>query len=171
MAETEHTLHISIRNEALFNVMYYCGLRVSEVLQLKIEHYDPINKQIFCKRLKGSNSNTLKILDDSILSALKRHIHFNHPSTYLFENSRGEMLSRKTIDRIIKKTCKEAKIMDSSKHHCHTLRHTRAIILAEHGFDLKEIQYWLGHKELSNTLIYYQFTSRQHDSMYKKLKC
>ena len=63
----------------------------------------------------------------------------------------------------------EANIKDKSKWHFHTLKHTRAVDLAEKGLDLKEIQYWLGHKEISNTQIYFQFTSVQYNALYRKL--
>ncbi|MBV4445947.1 tyrosine-type recombinase/integrase [Clostridium tyrobutyricum] len=56
-----------------------------------------------------------------------------------------------------------------SKWHVHALKHTRAVDLCNSELDLKEIQYWLGHKEVSNTEIYFQFISQQQENMYKKL--
>lgn len=88
----------------------------------------------------------------------------------MFISQKGLPISRKTLDKLMKKYCEMAKIKDKDKWHFHTLKHTRAVNLAESGLDLKEIQYWLGHKEISNTQIYFQFTSSQYETLYKKLK-
>lgn len=127
---------------------------------------------MYCQRIKGGLNNTLEIIDLNVLRALKRHINFNSPRQYLFENMRDDKeISRKTLDRIFKTTCSQIqRPISKKKWHCHTLRHTRAIHLAESGFDLKELQYWLGHSEVSNTLIYFEFTTKQCAALYKKLK-
>lgn len=170
LATTKYAISSAIRNEAFFKIMYYCALRVSETTCIETDAFNPISKEIYCKRLKGSMNNTLKIVDDDILRALKRHIAYNKPGMYLFENRDGIPISRKTADAIIKDVCKSANIRDQEKWHSHTFKHTRAVMLAERGFDVKEIQYWLGHKEISNTLIYFQFTSKQNEALYQKLK-
>ena len=170
-AKTDYALSIAIRNEALFKVMYYCALRASEACIITPEDFNPINNQIYCRRLKGGINNTLRIMDDDVLRSLKRHLRFNRPEQFLFENQRDHKeLSRKTLDRIMKSCCKDAHMKSTSKWHCHTLRHTRAIILAESGFDVKELQYWLGHTEISNTMVYFRFTAKQQETMYRKIK-
>ena len=126
-----------------------------------------------CKSERGKN-NTLEIVDEDnqyIWEALDHHLKINNPTDRLFcRINSDKALSRKTLDRIMKKTCQKAGISNNDKWHCHTLRHTRAIRLAENGLDLKEVQYWLGHVDVKNTQIYYQFTTRQYDVMYSKLK-
>ena len=170
-APTEFAYKNAVREEALFRVMYYCALRVSEVTMLTIEDYNILKNEIHCKRLKGGINNTLKVIDPDVLSALNLHIKENKPASVLFMNIRdNKPLSRKTIDLIVKKTCAEAKISNHTKWHSHTFRHTKAIELAESGLDIKEIQYWLGHRSISNTQIYFEFTAVQHMAMYKKLK-
>jgi site-specific recombinase XerD len=169
-ATTEFALKNAIRDEALFKVMFYCALRVSEVIALNVEDYNTIKKEIHCKRLKGGINNTLRIIDSDVLQALNRHIRENVPTGSLFMNIRdNKLLSRKTVDYIVKDLCMEAKISNKSKWHCHTFRHSKAIELAESGLDIKEIQYWLGHKSISNTQLYFEFTSNQYNTMYKKL--
>lgn len=163
----------AIRNEAIFRIMHYCALRVTEVTNLLVEDYNPINHEMYCRRLKGGRNNTLRIIDPDVLKALNRHLRYNKPHTYLFENTiNGTKMSRKTLDGIMRATCKGMTVHQPKreKWHCHTLRHTKAIELAEMGFDLKELQYWLGHAEVSNTLIYFTFTSKQRETMYRKLK-
>jgi site-specific recombinase XerD len=169
-AATELAYKNAVRDEALFRVMFYCALRVSEVILLNIEDYNILKKEMHCKRLKGGINNTLKIIDNSVLQALNRHIRENAPSSSLFMNIRDDKpLSRKTIDYIVKNVCMDAKVPSRAKWHSHTFRHTKAIELAESGLDIKEIQYWLGHKCIANTQLYFEFTSSQHTAMYKKL--
>ena len=69
---------------------------------------------------------------------------------------------------IMKRYCTEAGI-SPDKAHFHVLKHTRAVALADLGLDTKEVQYWIGHKSIKNTEIYLQFTSKQQETLYKKI--
>lgn len=55
------------------------------------------------------------------------------------------------------------------KQHPHILKHSIAVHLAESGIDIKDLQYYLGHKNINNTTIYFQYTTKQMDTFYKKL--
>lgn len=160
----------NLRNEAIFKTAYYCALRSSEVGLLTVEDFNSLKGEIYCKRLKGSFNNTLRIENKDILNTLKRYIRVYKPSYYLFESQEKKPISRQMLDRLTKKYCDMANIQDKSKWHFHTLKHTRAVDLADMGLDIKEVQYWLGHKNVNNTLIYFQFTTSQQESMYRKLK-
>jgi site-specific recombinase XerD len=70
----------------------------------------------------------------------------------------------------MKKYCHLAKISDIEKHHFHTLKYTAAVHLTESEIDIKELQYYLGHKSVTDTLIYFQFTTKQQETMYAKLQ-
>lgn len=169
-ASTNFKYNNAVRNEALFYIMYYCALRVSEVAILNIDDYNMLKKEVYCKRIKGGINNTIKIMDDKVLTALNRHIRVNQPTGFLFMNLRdNQSLSRKTIDYIVKKVCIEAKITNKTKWHSHTFRHTKAIQLIESGIDIKELQYWLGHKSIANTQLYYEFAALQHLNIYEQL--
>lgn len=157
-----------VRNECIFKLAYYCALRVSEVALIQVDDFNNSRNEIYCRRLKGSLNNTIRIVDPDILRSVKRYLRtINHDT--MFISQKGLPISRKTLDKLMKKYCEIAKIKDKDKWHFHTLKHTRAVDLAEIGLDLKEIQYWLGHKEISNTQIYFQFTSSQYETLYKKL--
>lgn len=158
-----------MRDEAIFKIGYYCALRASEISMINVDDYNNLRDELYCKRLKGSNNNTIRIVDKNILKVLKIHIKNNKPENIMFVSQKNNPISRKTLDYLMKKYCSMAEIKDSSKWHFHTLKHTRAVDLGNSGLDLKEIQYWLGHKEVSNTEIYFQFTSQQQKNMYKKL--
>lgn len=158
-----------IRNEAIFRIGYYCALRATEIGLIRIDDYNTSRNELYCRRLKGSNNNTIRIIDTDTLRALKKYIREYNPEDIMFPSQKGGPISRKMLDKLIKQYCDIANIKDITKHHFHTLKHTRAVILAEESLDVKDIQYWLGHKEISNTQIYFQFTSSQYDSLYKKL--
>lgn len=169
-AETEYAYKLAVRNEAFFRITYYCGLRVSETTLLRVEDYNHLRNELHCVRLKHGHNNTLRILDESIIEILKLHLRVNKPIGYLFTNFvTNKPISRKTMDVVMKQVCLKVQI-PVDKSHCHTLRHTRAIYLAEAGCDIKEIQYWLGHHAISSTLIYMEFTSAQQQTLYNKLK-
>lgn len=162
-----------IRNEALIKVAYECALRVSEVNHLRIRDYNPYNHTIYCRRLKNGNSNTICLLNPDTIEMLELHLRKRKAASeneFIFLSQKGNLLSRKTLDKLMKYYCQKANIEDTSKHHFHTLRHTRAIELAEVGADLKDLQFYLGHKRLENTLVYFRYTSNQYLVLQKKLK-
>ncbi len=159
------------RNLALFYLAQYCALRVSEPCQMLLSDYDPELHTIYCRRQKGSNSNTIRIVDpeliDILTDYLKCRAELYEPSEYLFPSQKGGPLSRQMLDYLIRYYCQDTCIPDC-KRHFHVLKHTRAVELGNLGLDIKEIQWWLGHKNLSNTLIYAQFTTSQQDMLYEK---
>ena len=168
--ENDTSLH-SIRNRAIFFLAEYCGLRASEVGKLRISDFDIQKKEIYVRRLKGSKNNTLRILDAYVYDALLEYISLRKSNTIssdlMFISQKGNPISRKTIDDIMKKYCSLAGI-PKDKSHFHVLKHTRTITLAELGLDTKEVQNWIGHKSVRNTEIYLQFTSRQQETLYQK---
>ena len=168
----DKTLH-STRNRAIFYVAKYCALRASEIGMINLTDYRPIWKTLFCKREKNSLNNTIKIIDDDVLQALddyyKQRIKMDVDSKVLFISQKGTPISRKTLHWLMKKYCAQTSI-SIDKHHMHTLKHTRAIELANSGADIKDIQWWLGHRNVNNTLIYMQYTTRQQEALYEKLE-
>lgn len=169
--ESSNSSH-SLRDLAIFRLAYRCGLRASEISILKLENYNISKGEIYCKRLKGSNNNTLR-LDERTRYILNKYIRKNEivsSSQILFKSQKNTPISRQTLDYLMKKYCSLAKIEDKSKHHFHALKHTTAVHLAECDMDIKELQWWLGHKSVSNTEIYFQFTTKQQEKMYAKLE-
>ncbi|KYH35060.1 tyrosine recombinase XerD [Clostridium tepidiprofundi DSM 19306] len=160
------------RDLAIFRVAYRCGLRASEIALIKLADYNQDKGEIYCKRLKGSNNNTIR-LDVKTKAAIDSYIIENNiidTSISLFISQKNNPISRQTLDYLMKKYCKLANIPDKSKHHFHAIKHTTAVHLAESGMDIKELQWWLGHKSVTNTEIYFQFTTKQQEKMYAKLE-
>lgn len=162
------------RNIAIFELTKYCALRASEVSMMKLDDYDRDNELIFCQRLKGSNSNMLKIVDKHVLCALEDYIcereYYEIKSPYMFPSQKGTPISRQRLDALMKHYCSLAGNISGDKMHMHVLRHTRAIELAEAGFDVDDIQFWLGHKNPSNTFKYLSYTASLKNRMFRTLE-
>lgn len=162
----------SIRDLAIFRVAYRCGLRASEIALIKLQDYNAAKGELYCKRLKGSCNNTIR-LDSKTKNVLDQYVNENNirsNSEILFKSQKSNPISRQTLDYLMKKYCTLANISDRKKHHFHALKHTTAVHLAESDMDIKELQWWLGHKAVTNTEIYFQFTTKQQEKMYSKLE-
>lgn len=161
-----------LRDLLLFRIGYWTGCRVSELLEMTVGVFNQGNNQIYCQRKKGGISNTL-ILDDTTAKLLKRYIRENdlESDDYIFKSQQGGAMDRRTVDKMVKQYFKAAKIKDTSKHHFHTMRHTRAVLMLEDGFDISKVKYVLGHKSITNTAIYAQLTaSTEREMMNQMLK-
>jgi len=162
----------ALRNLCIFRVAYRCGLRASEVGLLKLEYYNKSKGELYCKRLKGSWNNTIA-LDKETSKVLNRYIKeygIKQEVEFLFKSQEQKPISRKTLDYLMKRYCKMAKIKDKNKWHFHCLKHSIAVHLAESDLDIKEVKFWLSHKSVNSTLCYFQFTSSQQKTMLEKLE-
>ena len=162
----------ALRNLCIFRVAYRCGLRASEVGLLKLEYYNKLKGELYCKRLKGSWNNTIA-LDKETTKVLNRYIKeygIKQEVEFLFKSQEQKPISRKTLDYLMKRYCKMAKIKDKNKWHFHCLKHSIAVHLAESYLDIKEVKFWLSHKSVNSTLCYFQFTSSQQKTMLEKLE-
>lgn len=147
------------RNRALLEVLYACGLRVSELTHLKISNmYADIG---FIKVLgKGDKERLVPIGEEALkhiqfyMDGVRRHLPKIDPSheDYIFLNRRGRKLSRVMIFMIVKDSAKDAGIEKNVSPH--TFRHSFATHLVEGGADLKAVQDMLGHESITTTEIY-----------------
>lgn len=161
------------RNMSIFQIALYCGLRASEVGLIGVNDYDPHRKQIYCRRLKHSLSNMMRIIDQDVEEGLNAYyferIFMPVDNRALFISAKGNPISRKQLDVLMKKYCQQTSI-PKEKHHFHCLKHTCAVDLADYGVNVQDIQWWLGHKRIDNTLIYMQFTTKQQENLYRYLE-
>lgn len=167
-----HKSRFKLRNIALFRIAYFCGLRASELGLIRYENYNKATGELYCQRLKGSWNNTIR-LNKETKKALDVYIKHNGPfgqTDILFKSQENKPISRKMLDYLMKKYCKIAKVEDKSKCHFHTLKHSCGVHLAESALDLKEVNFWLAHKNIANTMVYFQFTTKQQEQMYRKLE-
>jgi len=148
---------LGIRDKTILEVMYACGLRVSEAIDLKTSNILMIDElvRVFGK---GSKERIVPIGKSALgwieayLTHSRIHLKNSNSEDYLFLNWRGRRLSRMAIWGIINKYSRLAKI--DKPIHPHILRHSFATHLLEGGADLRSIQEMLGHADISTTQIY-----------------
>ena len=153
----ERTKAASARDHALFTVMYWRGLRASEVATIQLDDWRPDTGQLFMKRLKGSNSGQYFAGPDEVkaVSAWVR-VRGSQPGP-LFPSRHGHGIGRRMLDNLIKRYAPASWPADI--RHCHTLRHSIAVHLLEKGAELLAVQNWLGHRSILSTMEYTAFTS------------
>ena len=147
----------SYRNKAMLELMYSSGLRVSELLNLEVNNID-FNMNLVRVFGKGSKERIVPI-DDIATKYLSEYISIyrntllkNKESDLLFLNSRGDKLTRQGFFKILKTIAREKGIKKELSPH--TLRHSFATHLLNHGADLRSIQTMLGHENIETTQIY-----------------
>lgn len=160
-----------LRDLTIILLAEYCALRISEALTLKKSYYIRETQEIFCPRLKDSNSNTLKILDKDVLNVLNYYLDHSKENTteYMFVAKNNMLINRSRFYTQFIKYCEPLNLKEDKDITFHCLKHTRGQFLADSGMDVKEVQYWLGHKNVRNTYIYFNFTRKQQLMMYGKL--
>ncbi len=146
------------RNRAILETLYGCGLRVSELLHLKISDIFE-NDEFIRVSGKGNKQRIVPIGREALKHVLLyRRNNRNQVSVtpgfedHLFLNRRGKALSRVMVFYIIREACKSAGIL--KKVSPHTLRHSFATHLVEGGADLRAVQDMLGHESITTTEIY-----------------
>ena len=162
---------LAIRNRAILEVLYACGLRVSEVASLNVSSVNAENGVI---RVLGKGSKERIVpVGHLAVQALRRYLTKSRPNLLrspdeptLFLSQRGRKLNRERIWAIIKEAALQARIMKNI--HPHTLRHSFASHLLENGADLRVIQEMLGHADIATTQIYTHVDQRQLLAVHKK---
>ena len=146
------------RDKAVLEIMYSSGLRVSELINLKLGDLF-FNDEVIRVLGKGSKQRIVPIGSSAVIWCneylLKSRIHLENKSksqSYVFLNSRGTKLSRMGIWKIVDVYTKAAGI--EKEVHPHTFRHSFATHLLEGGADLRAVQEMLGHSDISTTQIY-----------------
>ncbi len=149
---------LGLRDKAILELFYACGLRVSELIDLKISSLF-FDEEIIRVFGKGSKERLVPI-GSSAINWINQYLTKSRPilekkpksSNYLFLNNHGGKLTRMGVWKIISKYSKEAKI--NKEVHPHTFRHSFATHLLEGGADLRAVQEMLGHSDISTTQIY-----------------
>lgn len=148
---------LGLRDQAVLELFYATGLRVSELIYLKINDINMENCMLKCLG-KGSKERIIPFGNKAnqslrlYLDRARPKLVKNTDEDALFLNSRGKSLSRQGVFYLVKLYAKKAKI--EKKVTPHTLRHTLATHLLENGADLRSVQEMLGHSDISTTQIY-----------------
>ncbi len=160
------------RNRAILEVLYSCGLRVSELISLRIS--DLFFDESFIRVIgKGDKQRLVPIGEPAMqavqqyLSQTRRAYVSKKAEDILFLNRRGGKLSRQMIFLMIKSQCEKAGITKEISPH--TFRHSFATHLVENGADLRAVQQMLGHESIITTEIYTHIDSRRRASSHSTL--
>lgn len=160
----------SYRNKAMLELMYSSGLRVSELINLKVIDID-LDMALVRVYGKGSKERVIP-LGEFAINALKEYITYHRssmlkkkPCDYLFLNSRGDKMTRQAFFKILKELAKTQNI--KTEFSPHTLRHSFATHLLKHGADLRSIQELLGHSDVSSTQIYTHISNEKLKENYQ----
>ncbi len=152
----------NIKHKAVLITIYSGGLRISEAMNLKVKDIDSGRMQIRIEGAKG-NKDRYTLLGKRALEVLREYFMIYKPKVWLFEGDDGGKYGETTINHILRKAVKLAKI---NKHvTVHTLRHSFATHLLESGTDLRYIQSLLGHESSKTTEIYTHITTRGIDQI------
>ncbi|MEB0077009.1 site-specific tyrosine recombinase XerD [Pseudomonas sp. CCI3.2] len=148
---------IGQRDRAMLEVLYACGLRVTELISLTLEQVN-LRQGVLRVMGKGSKERLVPMGEEAIvwieryMRDARSELLNGRPSDVLFPSLRGEQMTRQTFWHRIKHHAMVAGISKSLSPH--TLRHAFATHLLNHGADLRVVQMLLGHSDLSTTQIY-----------------
>ncbi len=153
----------NIKHKLIIKLLYGCGLRVSEITNLKKKDINFDEELIKINLSKGNKDRFVKI-PSSINKELKKYCELE-TSPILFPSNRGGRLTSATIQAILKNAAKKSKI--KKRVYPHLLRHSFATHLLENGADIRNIQDLLGHKNLTSTQVYTHLANRDMDKLSK----
>lgn len=157
---TRNLARYGIRDAALILTMYKHGLRVSEACALDWAHVDLEGRRLTVHRAKGGYTGTHPIRAQ-VLQALRA---IRRPSGPVFVGERGGRLTPSGVHKIVVRAGKCASI--PFPVHAHMLRHACGYALADAGIDIRTIQQYLGHKNLSSTVIYTALSPRAFENVW-----
>lgn len=143
----------SIRNMAITKLFLYTGLRLSELVSLNIDDIDLDNKQI--KITGKGNKERIIPLHEEVIKSIKIYLNNRNDNiNALFISTRDNRISKRQVQRMIKKYIMKTRIKNKEKITPHKLRHTFATMIYKQNKDLKVLQDLLGHESISTTEIY-----------------
>jgi len=157
-----------VRKESVLiclTLMYTCGLRVSEAVNIRIKDIDSKRMVLWVRNSKGNKDRSVPLPVQTL--AQLRAYWLNHRSKmWLFPGKVGPM-NIATVQHCFKATVEQSPIL--KKVSCHTLRHSYATHLMEAGVHLRVIQALLGHKSVSTTFLYMHLTQASMDGVQAKI--
>lgn len=163
---------LGIRDRAILEVMYATGLRVTELIQLRLSDIH-LSMALLQTLGKGDKERIVPLGDlaikwiDSYLADVRPVLTKKNPDEVaLFVNSKGKQLTRQGIWKNLKQIVQLAGINKTVTPH--TLRHSFATHLLENGADLRTVQELLGHADISTTQIYTHITKKRMTDVYKQ---
>jgi len=146
------------KHKLILSIAYGAGLRVSEVVNLKVKDINLENLTLHIKQAKG-NKDRVTIFPESVKGSLVQIIINKDKSEYVFVSERGGKLTTRTVQKVFSNALKKANIQKDASFH--SLRHSFATHLLENGTDIRYVQELLGHANIRTTQRYTQVTNPQ----------
>jgi integrase/recombinase XerD len=169
LSQPRGTEPVALRDRALLELMYACGLRASEAIGLEVGDVDTDDGTLRA-RGKGSKERIVPI-GQTALRALRAYVERGRPGLVkgrpeprLFVNFRGGSLTRQGLYKIVRRHAQTAGLADRMSPH--TLRHTFATHLLAGGCDLRSVQEMLGHADVATTQLYTHLSSERLKDVY-----
>jgi integrase/recombinase XerD len=171
LSQPRGTEPAALRDRAILELMYACGLRASEAIGLELMDVD-VEEGVLRARGKGSKERVVPV-GQAALRALRIYLERGRPAlvkgsaeAHLFVNFRGGSLTRQGLYKIVRRHATTAGLADRMSPH--TLRHTFATHLLAGGCDLRSVQEMLGHADVSTTQLYTHLSSERLKDVYFK---
>ena len=166
--KSSKTHWIAKRNICLLYMMYGCGIRISEALELRVKD---VQNQIIKILGKGQKERAVYLLP-KVSGMLQEYTticpHINDTDSYLFLNRNGKKLSRTTLASYLVRLRQRFDLTNNLKPHA--FRHSFATHLLQNGLGIRQIQELLGHKSLTSTEVYTKTDAKFLMEKYKKFK-
>ena len=169
LSSIDTTKPLGVRDDALFELIYSCGLRISEACSLKVANVH-FEERLILVHGKGDKERLVPF-GEAAAQKLKKYMEEVRPElvkgrniSEVFVNYKGEPISRKGVW----KRFQQMEALSGVKAKVHTLRHSFATHLLAGGADLRSVQELLGHSDLSTTTIYTHVTDTQLEDAHKK---
>lgn len=160
LSHTEIEKIIKATDNAKYKLMislgYACGLRVSEVVNLKVADLDIDELVVHIRGAKGKKDR-ISVLPEKLQNDLRNIIAGKNMSDFVFASNRDAKLTTTSLQKMFRKSLKKAKINKPATFH--SLRHSFATHLLENGTDVRYVQVLLGHQNIRTTQIYTQVTN------------
>lgn len=147
----------NLKHKCVILTIYSAGLRISELVHLKVADIDSKRMLIHVKGAKGKKDR-YTLLSEKLLICLRQYFKEYKPRDYLFEGQTGGQYTARSVNEVFLNASRKAKIL--KKATVHTLRHSFATHLLENGANLRYIQSLLGHGSSKTTEIYTHVTTK-----------
>jgi len=159
--------HINnIKHKAIVLLIYSAGLRLSELVNMRIKDIDSERMKVYVQQSKGRKDRYTS-LSKKVLPVLRKYFKEYKPKEWLFEGTKGGKYSASSVQTLVKNAYAKAGI--KKKVSTHSLRHSFATHLLENGTDLRYIQSLMGHDSSKTTEIYTHITTRGFDQIQNPL--
>lgn len=147
-----------LQEQAILMTLYSSGLRLSELTNLQVKDIDSLKMQIRVRQGKGAKDRNV-ILSPTLLEGLRCYFRQYRPESWLFYGQRPQQrLADRVVQRMMRRLSQKAGLRPGVT--AHTLRHSFATHLLEHGTELVHIQELLGHRSPKTTLLYARISPR-----------